>query len=54
MVNSMNNDVKYLMELLNMRPIAFHPCFAGMTGSVSGGLMLSQIMYWHGNCKRKF
>lgn len=28
------------------RPIAFHPVFATLTGSVSAGVMLSQAVYW--------
>jgi len=28
------------------RPIAFHRCLAELSGSVAGGLMLSQALYW--------
>lgn len=34
-----------LAELLK-RPIAFHPVLAGISGSVSAALMLSQALYW--------
>lgn len=34
-----------ILELLD-RPIAFHRCFAAVTGSVNAGLMLSQAVYW--------
>jgi len=34
------------IEFLFGRPIAFHRCFAKVTGSVHAGLMLSQAIYW--------
>ena len=34
-----------LTELLR-RPIAFHPIFRDLTGTVAAGLMLSQAYYW--------
>jgi hypothetical protein len=38
-----------LVEVLSVvldRPIAFHPVFADLTGSVIAGLLLSQAVYW--------
>lgn len=34
-----------MLEWLD-RPIAFHPAFVRLTGSVAAGLLLSQILYW--------
>jgi hypothetical protein len=34
--------------MLGDRPIAFHPAFARIAGSVHGGLFLSQLFYWMG------
>ena len=36
------NLIKVLLE----RPIAFHPCLAVLTGSITSGLLLSQAVYW--------
>lgn len=33
------------IDLLD-RPIAFHRCFVTLTGSITGGLFLSQCLYW--------
>lgn len=33
------------------RPIAFHPIFVKLTGSVNAALMLSQAVYWHSRTK---
>ena len=40
------------LEILS-RPIAFHPCFVKITGSVNAALMLSQAMYWSKKTKDK-
>jgi hypothetical protein len=31
---------------LHMRPVAYYPIYKDITGSLHGGLMLSQLMYW--------
>ena len=37
---------------LHQRPIAFYPAYAKLSGSLAGGVLLSQIMYWwQGNGK---
>jgi hypothetical protein len=36
---------------LNQSPIAFYPIYADLTGSITGGVLLSQIMYWFGQMK---
>lgn len=40
--NTMNNTIEQLLK----RPIAFHPIFSQITGSVLAGLFLSQCYYW--------
>lgn len=39
-----------IIHLLD-RPIAFHRCFATITGSITAALMLSQALYWQKRCK---
>ena len=39
-------DLQTLLNELGERPIAYHPAYARLCGSISGGLMLSQAMYW--------
>jgi hypothetical protein len=41
-----------LQDLLD-RPIAFHRCFAQISGSVLAGLMLSQAVYWSKRTKNE-
>jgi len=41
-----DDDTNILLELLK-RPIAYHQCFALMTGSIAAGVMLSQAYYWN-------
>jgi len=38
--------IKSCMRALNERPIVFYPIYAEITGSIKGGLVLSQIMFW--------
>jgi len=35
-----------LLRKLNQRPIAFYPIYRQITGSLDGGILLSQLMYW--------
>jgi len=37
---------KNIMRALNQRPIAYYPIYAEITGSIHGGILLSQLMYW--------
>ena len=39
--------MKNLLIQLNQRPIAVYPIYIKITGSVTSGLLLSQIMYWY-------
>src|SRR5208337_1163724 len=41
----MNNNLKSLFSALNDRLIDFYPIFAKITGSITSGLLLSQIAY---------
>ena len=34
------------LRLLNQKPIAFYPIYTKLTGSITAGLLLSQLMYW--------
>lgn len=40
-------DGLMIMDALLQRPIAYHRVFAQMAGSVTAGLLLSQLWYWH-------
>lgn len=35
-----------VLRALNQRPIAYYPIYKQITGSMSGAVLLSQIMYW--------
>lgn len=35
-----------ILKSLNQRPIAYYPIYRRLTGSTTGGILLSQIMYW--------
>lgn len=41
-------DRRAVEALLFDRPIAFHPTYARVGGSVAAGVFLSQLLYWHG------
>ena len=45
--------VKLLLKSLCERPVAYHRIFARITGSVTAGLLLSQIVYWWGAMEEK-
>ena len=40
---------KTLMELIGCRPVAYWPALARKVGGVKAAVMLSQLMYWHGD-----
>jgi hypothetical protein len=42
-----NFIMKEILIKLNQRPIAVYPIYINLTGSVTSGLLLSQIMYWY-------
>lgn len=35
-----------LLKALNQRPIAYYPLYRNIAGSLSGAILLSQLMYW--------
>ncbi len=39
-------DMKNFLRSIFERPIAYYPIFARIMGSVAGGVLLSQLMYW--------
>jgi hypothetical protein len=39
-------DVRNMLEQIGAKPIAFHASFAKIAGSVTAGVMLSQIFFW--------
>jgi len=38
--------MKQVLKALHQRPIAVYPIYIDLTGSISGGLLLSQLLYW--------
>ena len=40
------DEINALFYELGARPIAYHVIFAKITGSVTGGVLLSQLIYW--------
>ena len=42
----MNHEIQSVFSSLTDRPIAFQPIYAKITGSITSGLLLSQITYW--------
>jgi hypothetical protein len=51
---SATSEVATLLRTLNLQPIAFQPIYKMVTGSFSGGILLSQIMYWYSRVNRPF
>jgi hypothetical protein len=40
-------NINQVFKALNEHPIAYYPIYAKITGSVTAGILLSQLMYWH-------
>ena len=38
--------MKQVLKALHQRPIAVYPVYLDLTGSIAGGLLLSQLLYW--------
>ncbi|RYA23915.1 hypothetical protein CRU96_05770 [Malaciobacter halophilus] len=38
--------MKHILKQLNQKPIAYYPIYREITGSTTGGILLSQLMYW--------
>jgi hypothetical protein len=47
-MKSKTNYNSLILEALGQKPIAFNPLLAQIGGSVAAGLLLSQLLYWHG------
>lgn len=40
------NEIKNILSAYSQRPVAYMPIYAKITGSVTAGILLSQIVYW--------
>ena len=38
--------MKNILKQLHQKPIAYYPIYRQITGTTTGGLLLSQLMYW--------
>lgn len=38
--------MKNILKQLNQKPIAYYPIYKQVTGTTTGGVLLSQLMYW--------
>jgi len=38
--------INAVLQALNQRPVAYMPAYRDLAGSIAGGVLLSQIMYW--------
>lgn len=49
----MDETLKALFEAYQERPIAYMPIYSRITGSVTAGILLSQIVYWDGKMQHR-
>lgn len=42
----MTDQLKEALRAMNNKPVAYNPAYAALTGSVTGGILLSQLLYW--------
>jgi len=47
------NNLNVLFDELNDKPIVYHRIYTKITGSITGGLLLSQLIYWDRKMKHK-
>jgi len=47
-------SIKTILLELNQRPIAYYPVYVTITGGLTSGVLLSQIMYWYSVAKGEF
>ena len=45
-MNKSDQQLRDLLESFSERPVAYHRIYAKITGSITAGLLLSQIAYW--------
>lgn len=48
-----SEETKMLIQILSSSPLAYHPLLAKIFGGVKCGVMLSQLLYWHGKQANK-
>ena len=48
------SNIKTILLELNQRPIAYYPVYVTVTGSLTAGVLLSQVMYWYSVAKDEF
>ena len=48
------SNIKTILLELNQRPIAYYPVYVTITGSLTAGVLLSQVMYWYSVAKDEF
>src|SRR3989344_1463937 len=49
----MDNTLQSLFEAFQEHPIAYMPIYSRITGSVTAGILLSQIVYWDGRMQHQ-
>jgi len=49
-----NKEIEALFEAFNDKPIVFHRTYTEITGSITAGLLLSQVSYWDSVMKKEF
>lgn len=47
-----SEDATGVIEILQDRPVAYHPALAKAVGGVKEAIFLGQLLYWHGKGKR--
>ena len=50
-MNETNQEQFILFDEFNERPIAYQRIYTRLTGKVTSGLLLSQLVYWAGAMK---
>ena len=53
-MSNKDKQIKSLLKALAQRPVAYQKIYAQITGSVTAGLLLSQIVYWWDAVEREF
>jgi len=41
------NDIKIILKEFSEKPIAYQPIYSKITGSITAGILLSQLVYWY-------
>lgn len=41
-----NTNISLMLQSLHQRPISYYPLYTSLTGTLAGGVLLSQLMYW--------